>query len=281
MSDAKPLGNKCLVLVHGFLGASNNWLGVVSKLKAHTSLKEWDVFCADLRWHSADPDRFVAPPEGPPSTMLVAKTLAADLGKLPATELVVVGHSFGLRPLLKILAQDLVPDKQILLLVAEDSTPELSGHGTQMLEKILSQTPVPFVSREAARQFFDESYGASSALSRFLLSNIREDETRGGHTWRFSEHLLLQLLRSSVAESLQNEWCEIKTPVHMIVGKHSEHLTPELARHWQKMRVEKSLPTELTFIEGAGHWVHAEQPDHFVQALVNEVVKVSKVINLA
>ncbi len=276
-----PNPKRAIVLVHGFLGASNNWLGVTAKLRSRPEFHDWEIVCPDLRWHSGDPERFTAlkPQETPPTTQMVAEALARDLNVLDANEMVVLGHSFGLRPLLKILAQGLLQGKKVVALIAEDSTPELSSHGTKMLEDILGKTPVPFTARDLARQYFDDAFGASSALSRFLLSNIREDLQRGGHTWRFSHEVLLELLRTSAAESLEPEWCAIDAPVQMIVGDRSEHLPESLARKWQAKRLDKSKATELVFIKDAGHWVHAEQSDQFVSVICEYLVKVVRSIS--
>lgn len=268
---------KALVLVHGFLGASNNWLSVVAKLRARLELSGWEIVCPNLRWHSGDSNRFepLADFENPPSTSAVAIDLAQQLSKINASQFLLLGHSFGLRPLIKILSDNLMPEKTVLGLIAEDSSPELSAHGVELLKRVLIKTPVPFVSREIARQFFDQNFGPSSALSRFLLSNIIEDQKRGGHVWRFPENTLIELLNHSVAESLKEQWVQITTPVYMIVGERSEHLSHQQARHWCALRDQVGQPTELHFVAGAGHWVHSEKPDRFV----DELVRIVKVFN--
>lgn len=258
-----------LVLVHGFLGSSNNWLTTVSKIKQNSGFSGVNCYCPDLRWHSGDPSRFSVFEGEDFNTESVAKYLASQLSLYPERELVLLGHSFGLRPLLKIVAQGLLPTKKIIGIIAEDSSPELSAHGVSLLEKILEGTPVPFVSRESARSFFDTNFGSGSALSKFLLSNIRQDESGTKHTWKFAHESLCRLLQSAKAESLQREWTSIAEPIHMIVGKNSQHLTPEIAQAWQKLRTDRGLSCELVYVEGAGHWVHSDQPDLFVEALSN------------
>jgi len=268
------MSSRALVLVHGFLGASNNWLGVNSKLRASPDFAVWDLICPDLRWHSGDPRRFES--DVPATTAAVAEDLAKTLAQVEARELLVLGHSFGLRPLLKIVAHDMLPGKKILGLIAEDSSPVLSDHGSDQLELILGQTPVPFATREAARQYFDDTFGAASAMSRFLLSNVREDAERGGHTWRFSERILLELLRASRAESLEPEWLSYAGPVYMVVGDRSAHLPHARAEHWQRVRTQRGQRAELAYVAGAGHWVHADQPESFAMTILNILSKVNK-----
>lgn len=267
MSEAPA---KALVLVHGFLGASNNWLTVSAKLRTLAELQGWRIFCPDLKWHGGDPSRF-ADDGVIPTTQAVAEHLANQLAQISETQLVLLGHSFGLRPLVKILAQKLLPTKEILALVAEDSSPEISDHGTDLLNRVLRATPVPFVSREAAREYFDSQFGAGSALARFLLSNVRQDDERGGHTWRFPHQKLIALLDSAAAESLASDWEAIPTRVLMMVGDRSEHLPPERAKVWRERRVARGLPTELLIVENAGHWVHSDQPESFALALAKFV----------
>jgi len=255
-----------LVLVHGFLGASNNWLGVTNLLKK----KNIETFLVDLRWHGGDPNRWSVANSENIDTQAVADDLEKQLEARfkQNEELILLGHSFGLRPVLK-LASKASPKLKIKAIVAEDSLPLLSTDGQDLLVKVLSKTPVPFSSRPEARDFFDAEFGKNSALSRFLFSNIRERE--GVHTWRFDADILLKLLASSVSEPLTKEWLSIEKPVHMIVGERSTHLSNDDATAWCQKRKDKNLSCSLSFVGGAGHWVHADNPQGFVEELAKVV----------
>jgi pimeloyl-ACP methyl ester carboxylesterase len=52
-------------------------------------------------------------------------------------------------------------------------------------------------------------------------------------------------------------------PVSLIAGSQSDYVTPE-----DESRFKAMFPClDLTFIEGAGHWVHADRPEEFLAAV--------------
>lgn len=252
-----------LVLVHGFLGSSLNWGPVLTKLRAAPELLgRWNFHTVDLLGHAYRP---LAPGVSDLDLADVAEDL---LKQLPFAEpFVALGHSFGLRPLLWIAKNK---PGRMKALIAEDSGPTIRPSSVDFLMGVLKDTPVPFPSREAARDYFDAQFGKASALSRFLFSNIRED-SGGGQAWRFAAEALKNLLADVAAKDQWSEWTNYPNPIILIRGENSEFQSAEMARESLAKRDFKD--DQFIQIPQAGHWVHSENLSVFSNELIQALQK--------
>jgi pimeloyl-ACP methyl ester carboxylesterase len=190
------------------------------------------------------------------------------LTQIPAGPFIGVGHSFGLRPLLRAAAKQ---PERVKALIFEDSSPALSESGYREIRGILNDIPVPFPSREEAKDFLERLYGPGHRMARFLLSQIRERPE--GHTWRFDRAGLSSLLEESRNASLWKEWAEFEGPIHMILGQESGFVSAERLEQCRRERGFK--PLEVDHIPQAGHWVHADQLGQFVTKLADILNKMN------
>jgi len=246
-----------VVFVHGFLGSSLNWGPVIHKLRpllpVGTELSAVDLLGHGVRSQGTGP--------------LTLDALARDvLSQIPEGPFLGVGHSFGLRPLLRISKWE---PSRLRGIVAEDSSPVLSDSGFREIRTILEAVPVPFKGRPEAREFLESFFGPGSRMSRFLLAQIRERPE--GHTWRFDRQGLQQLLGESHQESLWTEWADFEGPISMILGGNSSFVSSERRQECLIKRGQK--PLWIDQIPSSGHWVHADQPDHFVAKLAEHLTK--------
>ena len=243
-----------VVFIHGFLGSAANWGPILHRLRQDPRSTSWELVAVDLLGHGR---------RSHTDQPITLKSIVDDLqSQIPDGPFVGVGHSFGLRPLLKLADRD---PGRVHRIVAEDSSPALSRQGAEELTQIFRQTPVPFSSRELARAHLDATWGEGSKMSRFLLSNIREQSAEV-HTWRFDAPKLAALLEESIEESLWTEWARYPGRVSMILGGSSSFVTAERLEECLAKRAGKAL--EVVKIAGAGHWVHSDQPAAFVEQLI-------------
>ncbi len=251
-----------LVFIHGFLGSSLNWGPTIHRLKKAQSegfvSKDWAFSAVDLLGHGAR--------KAPPEVKLDLNITVDDLEKqLPKSPFYVVAHSFGLRPALAYAKRY---PTQIKALIVEDAAPELSQFGYQFLKKIFTQTPEEFSSRQEAKQYFDTEYGENSAMSRFLLSQIREKENKK-LSWRFRVEQMLGLLEESFTLPLWEEWQSFDAPIVLIVGENSNYMNEERVAKSIQLRHGKPIKTHQ--ISQCGHWVHSEQLEQFCQIVIKEI----------
>jgi pimeloyl-ACP methyl ester carboxylesterase len=223
-------------------------------------LPDWDLFAVDLLGHGRRA-HFVEPK--PLTLDVIAQDLMDQIleRKRDGDALFALGHSFGLRPLLKIASQR---PELISGIVAEDSCPELSEQGYNSVKSYLVDVPVPFESRESARTWFDAHLGSQSTMSRFLLSQIREQGS-GVHTWRFDKNQILALLEESRNNPLWLEWESFDGPIQMILGDRGSFVSDQRLKKSRDLRTHRPLAVDQ--IGQSGHWVHSDQLELFCVAL--------------
>lgn len=245
--------NARVVFIHGFMGSALNWGRIRMLLEA----KGAKAFAVDMLGHA---NRHPKRPFVGTAHEALANDLIHQLEDIKPTH--VVSHSFGFRPSL-LMAQkraDLIPH-----LIVEDASPMITPQAHSYLMSILN-APVPFRTREDAKLYFDNTYGAQTALSRFFLSNIRSRED-GLADWRFDKAFLEELLNEALAQNLWKEWEDFPNQTSLVFGTNSETMPPSIVNEMKSHRKElKTYP-----IEDAGHWIHSDQPEAFVETIASIV----------
>jgi pimeloyl-ACP methyl ester carboxylesterase len=256
-----------LVFVHGFLGSSLNWGPVITKLGSNSWIKSNNVSLEsyDLLGHGAKSQKG--------SSLLTVEELGMDLfadiqnSQKSDGPLVVVGHSFGVRPLLWILERYPNFAKGF---VVEDSSPVVSDQGFAELSRIFAEIRPPFESRQAAKEGIEKVFGLNSKMSRFLMTGIRENSA-GQFDWRFSAAALKNLLTTAYQNPQWEAWENYKGPIAMIMGQDSAFVSAD--RQEECLNRRGNLDTQIYQVANAGHWVHSDKVDDFCDLLVKVVSK--------
>lgn len=245
-----------IVFLHGVMGFGLNWSRIVHGLQA-------DFFCLyfDQRGHG----RSFKPKEGYGS-----QDYAQDVWNLTEhlgwKKIHLVGHSMGGRNALSFAHH--FPEK-LETLVIEDIGPRYRVESSHLNEKILRLVPVPFASRQEAKDYFAGDFGRDfpevenrGLLADFLYTNLVETEV-GGLQWRFSKEGILETLSLGRQENFIEILERLAVPTLFIRGERSEDFTA------QDLADVKALNDriETCTIPNAGHWVHTEQPQIFIDVL--------------
>jgi pimeloyl-ACP methyl ester carboxylesterase len=251
-----PENGRRWVFLHGLMGYSANWQKIVNSLKATERILTYDQ-----RGHG----RSMKPASG-----YAPEDYSQDLWKITEElgweSFILVGHSMGGRNVLNFAFQH--PEK-VTRLVVEDIGPEASDTALPYYEILLGMIPTPFPSREAARTFFQGEFLEKAKtrdnpemLGKFFYSNL-EDQPDGTVDWRFSKKAIFDSIVQGRAEDRWQEVQGLTMPTLWIRGERSRELSPE---NYQKILQTNPLITGVE-IPNAGHWVHADQPALFIQAL--------------
>jgi len=253
---------KHLLMVHGFLGNSLNWLPVkrlLEKAQADKILTgDWKFTAVDLLGHGKKYDLSAY------SKFSIEEICLDLLNEVPKTPFVAVGHSFGLRPLLRI-TEKLGYEKIIKTLIVEDSSPVLSDRGFEDLRTIFHELPEVYSSRLNAKETFQKVWGFESKMPGFLLTNIQEKN--GLYSWKIDRKKMFKLLEDSRNQSMWEAWENYQGPIEMLMGSVSSFVPEERIKECVERRAGKV--TRVQYIEGSGHWVHADQVELFTNALIN------------
>lgn len=232
-----------LVFLHGLFGRGRNWTAVAKRLLPAGSL------LVDLPNHGASPWTTHFSYED------MADAVAALLSGLDRPSL--VGHSMGGRvAMLTALRHPDALDR----LVVEDTAPadldmtEFAGLAAAMAALPLAE----ITNRGQAAQWLGARIHDQRVLG-FLLQNLTA--TPGGYRWQLNLAVLARDMDRIGAWPATTG--TFPRPVLWITGDESTRTT---AAHQAAMTALFPLTRRIN-IRGAGHWVHADAPDLFAQAL--------------
>ncbi|MGZ3694831.1 MAG: alpha/beta fold hydrolase [Bdellovibrionota bacterium] len=238
-----------LVLLHGLMGFAANW----GKIWPHFR-EQRQVLVFDQRGHgkSAKPNSGYSPTD-------YAQDLKALLEHLHLSECHIVGHSMGGRVALRFAS--LFPE-HCRTLTMEDSGAEARPDRLQWITNLLGGIPTPFASREQAKAFFEQNFRDDPLTGSFLHANL-ETNAEGQLNWRFHAPGMIETVQTGRVTDSMREFTALTIPTLLFRGARSKEFTADEAERMQKSRANMELVT----IPDAGHYVHAEQPLPFSQAL--------------
>lgn len=237
-----------VVFLHGLFGQGRNWTGIAKALAA-----DHRVLLVDLPDHgkSAWTEHF--------DLIEVADTIATELAGDPFT---LVGHSLGGKVAMVLALRH--PDLVERLCVADMSPVEYTS-GSEFsgyIEAMLGLDLGALVQRADADAALSAAVPNATVRS-FLLQNLR----REGDSWRWQPNLVglrrdLPGLVSWPADRLAS--CPAyEGPVLWVGGANSSYIADEYAPAMDRLFPHNRRVT----IKNAGHWLHSEQPEVFLEVL--------------
>ncbi|MBX7231689.1 MAG: alpha/beta hydrolase [Bdellovibrionales bacterium] len=246
-----------LVFLHGLLGSGTNWRQIISGLENRYRILTFDQRGHGRSFHSKSgyaPEEF-------------AKDLITLLEELSWEQILLVGHSMGGRNAVCFASQ--WPHK-VKKLVLEDIAPESTVHAMGKIKMMIQKVPTPFSNREQAKQFFKNEFPhflaedpQANTIALFFYSNLIQKDY--GVDWRFDRDGILAALGSPQPQKRWNEFVSLKVPTLIVRGQNSKDLSPEL---YQKMLALNPWAKGIE-IPAAGHWVHYDQPQKFIEVLID------------
>ncbi len=237
-----------VVLLHGLFGQGKNWLTAAKALSS-----DFRVLMVDLPDHgrSAWTDDFSYP------------AMADQLAELLADEPVhVVGHSMGGKVA---MALALRHPSLVSRLVVVDVSPVPAAGLSNFPRYVAGMRALDLEAlpgRAAADAGLAEAV-PDPVVRGFLLQNLRRDPAAGpGWRWQMNLALLGDRL-DDVADWPELDAEPFPGPVLWLAGAESDYIRPEYAPAMRRLFPRVQLVT----VKNSGHWVHADQPEVFVQAV--------------
>jgi pimeloyl-ACP methyl ester carboxylesterase len=252
-----------VVFVHGLFGQGKNWTTVAKGLADRHR-----VTLLDLPNHGHSPwtDRV--------DYVDMARLVADELEQLnePAT---LVGHSMGGKVAMQLaLRRPELLRALVVVDVAPTAYPESGGRTDDPDEEAS-----PFAAYIAAMRAVDldrlttredaeaalRSVVPSRMVRSFLLQSLVREGlgTAGGWRWRLNLEALARDLGHLRGFPEPPPGATFDGPVLWVAGANSTYVLPE-----DRARMDELFPaTRLVRIKNAGHWVHSEQPEIFLETL--------------
>jgi len=238
-TDAPPL-----MMAHGLFGSARNWSGVAKRLSAGR-----EVIAVDLRNHG----------ESPRNADNGYAAMAGDLAQVIATvggRADVLGHSMGGKAA---MALALTEPGRVARLIVADIAPVAYGHSQLGHVRAMQRVDLATCARrsDADRQLADAVPDA--ALRAFLLQSLAIGPD--GAAWRLNLDVLADQMPQIMGfPDLPGTY---DGPTLFLSGTRSDYVNDA---HWPLIRA--LFPAaERVVLPGVGHWLHAEAPGPFVEAV--------------
>jgi pimeloyl-ACP methyl ester carboxylesterase len=259
--DAPPL-----LLLHGGQDHCRNWDWVAERYR-----RDWHIIAPDLRGHgdsqwSSDGNYAMAD---------YIYDLAQLISQRKLAPLTIIAHSLGGNIALRytgiypinikrlVAIEGLGPAPNIL---AQRATKTIADRMQDWIDRrraLEARQPRRYPSIEAAFLRMQEANKHLSKEQAWHLTQFgvigNED---GTYSWKFDNYVRVSLPYDMSVAEVQSLWARITCPVLLVYGRESwasNPLTDGRAQHFKDVQV-------ATF-EKAGHWVHHDQLDKFVETV--------------
>ena len=237
-----------LIVIHGLFGMSDNWNTLAKKYAQYCK-----VHLIDLRNHGRSPHAKEF------NYDVMCEDVLEYMADNNIVHPIILGHSLGGKVAMKFA---FTHTSKIEKLIVADISPR--KYNTDFHQKLLStlyKLPLEDFARreevERALSLFIED----KRIRLFLLKNLYRNENKE-FAWRFNIEVLLEKVSNIQEADFVKGICDI--PTHFIKGGTSIYITSEDELIINKHFSDFSIAT----IDGAGHWLHAEQAEKFY----NEVI---------
>jgi esterase len=240
-SDQPPL-----IILHGFLGSSDNWHTLARRLSDHHH-----VFTLDARNHGRSPH----------SEEFTYTAMANDVREFIEREdfasVNLLGHSMGGRTAMELATS--YPDLVERLIVVDIAPKPYPPHH----QTIFAALRAVDLSRAQNRSEVESALSLhipSPDVRQFLLKNLRLAPS-GGFFWKIN----LPVLEQNYAEMLKGllPTHVFEHPTLFIRGAHAGYVLDV-----DILSIQEVFPCARISTLDAGHWVHAELPEEFIHEVL-------------
>jgi pimeloyl-ACP methyl ester carboxylesterase len=236
---------KDLVILHGLLGSADNWHTL-----ARQYALEFRVHLVDARNHGRSPHT------QDHSYEIMASDLLKYLDDHAIEKACLLGHSMGGKTVM--LFAENHPDRVAKLIVADISPKEYSPQHEPIFQALQSTNPAIANSRKEVLNVLESKLGEESVLIPFLMKSLRRKKS-GGYSWRFNIEVLSNTL-SGITKRIN---LSINTiPTLLIYGALSGYVNAKDLAELEELY----LQLENVCLENSGHWLHAEEPELFLES---------------
>lgn len=236
-----------LAILHGLFGSGRNWASIAQRLGAHRR-----VIAFDLRNHGA------AAWAGGMQYGEMAEDVLAALDERGIRCAALLGHSMGGKTAMMAALRD--PD-MVERLVVVDIAPVAYSLRHVSEVRAMRALDLAGIKRRGEADGLLAPAVPDAAERGFLLQNLVFEDARA--RWRLNLEAIEREMPVLVGFPPVPEGRTYDGPTLFIAGSRSDYLMPEhepaVRRLFPDARIER--------IEGAGHWVQAEQPAAFLNAI--------------
>jgi pimeloyl-ACP methyl ester carboxylesterase len=244
----RKIGNgKPLFILHGLFGSSDNWQTLAKKFA-----ENFTVYLVDLRNHGRSPH----------SVEFNYEVMSEDIKELVRDEglnkIMILGHSLGGKVAMQFAVT--YPDKVEKMIVVDIGPKKYPVTNQFVVDALDRFDPGTLPSRKEAEALLS-LYIKEEGTKQFLLKNLYWDDNQRLQ-WRFYFDSIKQNIKG-VSEATPVPAQPLNTPVLFLKGEHSDYIFNADT----KLMKEIFPNSRLEIIPNTGHWVHADNPEAFFNAV--------------
>ena len=261
--DAPPL-----LLVHGGRDHCRSWDWTAEALR-----KDWHVIAPDLRGHGDS----AWSPEGNYNMQAYIYDLAQLIHQLKLAPVTIVSHSLGGNICLRYTG--LYPENVRKIVAIEGLGPSPSrleerrktpwqDHFRKMIDDkrgLAGRQPKRYDSLEQAyaRMKEENSFLTAEQARHLTINGIARNED-GTYSWKFDNYLRVWESVDITHEQVAELWSNISCPTLLLYGEKSWASNPA-----EDGRIKHFKHADVKMFPEAGHWLHHDQFDLFIETLQN------------
>lgn len=244
-------GAKNLIILHGLLGSSQNWHSVANKFS-----EQDHVVVPDQRNHGDSP-------HGPHTVELLSQDIFNLLNQLGIEKTILMGHSMGG---LAAMSFAFAHPERLAGLIVVDIVPVAQLNSMNWIFEALKAIDLSTVKRREDANAQLAAHVQSALVRQFLLQNLKRRED-GRYAWRCNLDELHRFVQNQNRLQVKQE-DTFAGPALFIGGGRSEHRIQE-----KKDIIQQHFPNyELIMIPDAGHWVHFEAMNEFMDVATSFIL---------
>lgn len=235
-----------LIILHGLFGQNDNWASIARKLS-----ESLHVFTLDLRNHgmSQHSEEF--------NYHVMAEDVIETMDMLKVDACHLLGHSMGGK--VAMVCGQLAPARFHSLLIADIGPKYYSPHHQEIIDGLRSLDLGALESRGDADELL-KTHIPDFGTRQFLLKNLARN-AENSFEWRFNLETIAQKIEE-VGKALERQI--VATPSLFYKGGKSRYILEE-----DKPSILEVFPNaQFKTMEGAGHWMHAENPQEMIATIL-------------
>jgi len=233
-----------LIILHGFFASARNWRQVAKKLS-----EQYHVYIIDLRNHGLSPHAAIM------DYPAMANDIQQFIVEHAIKDVNILGHSMGGKVAMYLALKS--PDIINKLLIA-DISPTNYKHSFDVIISALKSVPLAEINNRKQADDFLSAAIPELSFRQFLLQNLVLVD--GHYQWRIDLDIFAASADNIIAFPPVDSLMSYTASVLFLAGANSNYI--------KEADVYSLFPNaKIECIQQAGHWLHAEQPDAFCQAV--------------
>lgn len=243
-----------VIILHGLLGSNRNWQGIARSLSDNHH-----VITPDLRNHGkSDHADGMSYEEMADDVIFLIK-------KLDLKNIILIGHSMGGKVAMTLALN--YPDYISSLIIVDIAPVHYNQNFKHLIEAMTSIDLSTLQNRNDAEAQLNK-VTQETGVVQFVLQNLVLKDNK--FSWRINLQQISVSLTSISQFPARFKTSECRLPTLFLGGSESSYI-----RSIHNQKIFEHFPSaEIIMLDGAGHWLHAEKPEEFlnhVKSFINFV----------